>query len=241
MKSRLRFLTLFIALAPALPAAAVEGYVTDRFNGEPVRSRYGDCVHDYGWRPGMRFADCEPAPAEPVAAPAPQAAPVEEPPVAAAPQPIPQAVPFRLSLDALFDFDSAKLKPEGRAALDELAGRLAVSNYETLAIVGHADRIGAARYNRALSERRAGAVRDYLVAQGIDARKISPSGVGESQATAQCKHIRGARLIACLQPDRYAHLTVSGPRAPPSAGPPLLLLQRSGRRTTHARNAEVAG
>src|SRR5712664_2849223 len=100
MQSHIRIVTLLLGLAPALhlaPAAAVEGYVTDR-DGQPVRSGYGICVHDYDWRPGLRFADCEPAPAAPVVAPAPQAAPVEEPPLAEAPapQPLPQEVPFRL-------------------------------------------------------------------------------------------------------------------------------------------------
>jgi len=220
MQSRIRIVTLLLGLAPALhlaPAAAVEGYVTDR-DGQPVRSGYGICIHDYDWRPGLRFADCEPAP---VVAPAPQAAPVEEPPLAEAPapQPLPQEVPFRLSFDALFDFDSATLKPEGRSALDELAGRLAVSHYAGMTIVGHADRIGPAKYNQALSERRAIAVREYLVAHGVDAGKVSPSGVGSSEPTVQCKGIRGARLIACLQPDRYAELTVSGTRTQVSAAP----------------------
>ena len=208
-----------LAFAPAMymaPAAAVEGYVTSRHDHQPVRDGFGGCVHDYAWQPGMRFADCEPAPARPVAAAAPQPAPVQEAPVAEAPPPAPQAaarpVPFKLSVDALFDFDSATLKPQGRAALDALAGRIASSSYDNVVIVGHADRIGAANYNQKLSERRAQVMRDYLVAQGIDAQRIAPSGVGSSEPTTQgqCNGMRGARLIECLQPDRYAEVTVAG-------------------------------
>jgi OOP family OmpA-OmpF porin len=197
------------------PAAAVEGYVTSRYDHQPVRSRYGECVHDREWRQGMRFADCEPAPVQPVAAAAPQAAPEQEPPLAEAPAPQAAAVPvpYLLSLDEFFDFDSASLKPEGRSALDALAAKIASSSNDSVAIVGHADRIGAAEYNQQLSERRAQALRDYLVGQGIDAQKISATGVGSSEPVttkADCAGARGARLIQCLQPDRHADVTVGG-------------------------------
>jgi OOP family OmpA-OmpF porin len=198
--------------APA-QAEGSEGYLTDT-SGKPVRAS-ADCVHTSSWREGFRFADCEPAPV--VEAPAPQVAeapaPVVEvaaPVVEAPPAPVPQNVPFRVSMDALFDFDQARLRPEGKAALDELAQRLAVTQYDTLTIVGHADRIGRAAYNQKLSERRASAIRDYLVAQGIDAQKIEASGVGESQSVSSCRGLQGKRLIACLQPDRHAELTAVG-------------------------------
>jgi len=113
-------------------------------------------------------------------------------------------------MDAFFDFDQATLRPEGKAALDELARRLAVTQYDKLTIVGHADRIGPAAYNQKLSERRANAMRDYLVAQGIEAEKISASGIGESEPVASCSGVHGKRLIACLQPDRSAQLTAVG-------------------------------
>ncbi len=211
-----------LAMAPLVyvtPAAAVEGYVTSRYDHQPVVNRYGECVHDYGWQPGMRFADCEPAPVQPVAAAAPQAAPEQEPPLAEAPAPVPApqvatvAVPYLLSVDELFDFDSASLKPEGRATLDALAARIGSSGYDSVAIVGHADRIGSAPYNQQLSERRAKVLGEYLVGQGIDAQRIVASGVGSSApvtARADCAGARGARLIQCLQPDRYADVTVGG-------------------------------
>jgi OOP family OmpA-OmpF porin len=53
-------------------------------------------------------------------------------------------------------------------------------------------------------------MRDYLVVQGVPAEKISASGLGKSNPVAQCSGVRGVRLIACLQPDRYAELTTSG-------------------------------
>ncbi len=213
MKSRLFVLkcsaAALIAFTYMTPAGAVEGYVTSGQDPEqPVRSRYGECVHDYGYRPGMRFADCEPAPVVPVAAAAPE---VKQPVVEApAPAPVVLSVPFRLSTDAFFGFDKATLKPEGQAALDEVAAQLAGTSYDTIAIVGYTDRIGTVAYNQKLSERRADAMAQYLIGKGVPADKISASGLGEKNPTAQCTSLRGARLIACLQPDRYAEVNVSG-------------------------------
>jgi len=202
-------------VAPLLLSAPVhaegsDGYLTDSA-GKPVRSYSGDCVRTYSWREGFRFADCEPAPVVETPAPRIEApAAVAETPPAPAPAPVPQDIPFRVSMDAFFDFDQATLRPEGKAALDELARRLAVTQYDKLTIVGHADRIGPAAYNQKLSERRANAMRDYLVAQGIEAEKISASGIGESEPVASCSGVHGKRLIACLQPDRSAQLTAVG-------------------------------
>ena len=213
MKSLLKVSAAALFAVNVSSAFAVEGYVTAGQDPEvPVRSRFGECVHDYAWHEGLRFADCEPKPA-PVAAPAPVVEEVlveEVVVVQAAPQPVPVNVPFRLSTDSFFDFDKTTLRAEGRAALDDVAQRLAVTQYDTITIVGHADRIGTKAYNQKLSEKRAQVMRDYLVANGVDAQKIAASGVGSSEPTTQCGHLRGARLIACLQPDRFAEVTVSG-------------------------------
>jgi len=150
---------------------------------------------------------------EAIAPPAPQPVAPPHPEVAApqpAPQPVPRNVPFSVSMDAFFDFDQSVLRPEGKAALDDLSKRLAVTTYGTLTIVGHADRIGTAEYNQKLSERRAEAMRDHLVSDGVPANKISASGVGKSQPTAACPEVHGKDLIVCLQPDRRAVLTAAG-------------------------------
>jgi OOP family OmpA-OmpF porin len=199
--------------APA-QAQGSDGYLTDT-SGQPVRAS-ADCVHTSSWRQGFRFADCEPAPV--AEAPAPEVAeapaPVVEAPApiveAPAPAPVPQNVPFRVSMDTFFAFDKATLQPEGKATLDELAQRLAVTQYDTLTIVGHADRIGPKAYNQKLSERRASAICDYLVARGIDGQKLRTSGVGESQPVTSCHGVHGKRLIACLQADRHVELTATG-------------------------------
>ena len=162
---------------------------------------------------GLLGACSTPESVKPVATAAPPPAPVVEPPPEAPappPQPVPQNVPFAVSMDTFFDFDKAALLPEGMAALNDLAKRLAVTTYDVLTIVGHADRIGPVDYNQKLSERRANAMRDYLIADGVSPQKIVASGVGKSRPTAACPDLRGAALIECLQPDRYAELTAAG-------------------------------
>lgn len=84
-----------------------------------------------------------------------------------------------------FDFDSAKLKPEMEAALDDVAARIAASTGdETLSIIGHTDSTGPEAYNQGLSERRAQSVVDYLAAQGVSLDRMTASGMGESDPIA---------------------------------------------------------
>ena len=80
-----------------------------------------------------------------------------------------------LASKALFDFDKAVLKPEGKAAIDsEIISKLSsVQKLELVLVTGHTDRIGTQQYNQKLSERRADAVRDYLVSRGVPTRQAS--------------------------------------------------------------------
>ncbi len=82
-----------------------------------------------------------------------------------------------------FDFDSAELKPEMKAALEELAERIKASpGHEKITIIGHTDSIGPEEYNLKLSERRAEAAAEYLRSLGID--DITTEGRGESEPIA---------------------------------------------------------
>jgi OOP family OmpA-OmpF porin len=86
--------------------------------------------------------------------------------------------------DAFFDFDRAVLRPEGRARLDDLVEKIQGINLEVIIAVGHTDSTGPAEYNQRLSERRAEAVKAYLVSKGIDANRIYTEGKGETQPVA---------------------------------------------------------
>lgn len=86
-----------------------------------------------------------------------------------------------------FDFDKATLRPENRETLSRIAGILLASDGYRLFVDGHTDDQGEARYNQQLSERRARAVRDYLVEAGVPADVIETKGFGETQPLVNAK------------------------------------------------------
>ncbi|MEH6635469.1 MAG: OmpA family protein [Halioglobus sp.] len=91
-----------------------------------------------------------------------------------------------VSATALFDFDKAIVKEQGKAELSNL-GELIKSKGITVAdidVIGHTDNIGSEDYNQELSERRAMAVKDYLVSEGVDGSIIDASGNGEDDPVA---------------------------------------------------------
>ena len=84
-----------------------------------------------------------------------------------------------MASDAFFDFDRATLRPDATAALDGAIARLKASGYEgNIRITGHTCDIGPAAYNQKLSERRAEAVRQYLIAGGLPAERLLAEGMG---------------------------------------------------------------
>ena len=83
--------------------------------------------------------------------------------------------------DALFDFDKSTLKPEGKKNLDGLLTQIKGMQLEVAIAVGHTDAIGTEPYNQALSERRAQAVKAYLVSQGIPPGRVRTQGKGETE------------------------------------------------------------
>jgi OOP family OmpA-OmpF porin len=86
-----------------------------------------------------------------------------------------------------------------------------------ISVEGHTDRLGTTAYNDRLSQRRAEAVKDYLVsADGIEGSRINAVAKGESDPVTKAEDCKGskpsARLIACLQPDRRVEIEVTGTR-----------------------------
>lgn len=119
---------------------------------------------------------------------------------------------WRLSADALFDFDTATLRAGAETELAELLAAIkAQDDSSTFLVTGYTDRLGSDGYNRRLSLARAQTVRDYLVAGGIGAERISAHGHGSSRALAACSDtLPRHELIACLQPDRRVEVSVTG-------------------------------
>ncbi len=141
---------------------------------------------------------------------APMAA-AAKPMPAPAPAPKPTANKVKLAADALFDFDKAVLKPEGKGKLDKLAAEAGSLKLEVILAVGHTDRLGSASYNQKLSEKRAAAVKQYLVSKGVEANRVYTEGKGEAQpVTTNCNQKSRKALIDCLQPDRRVEIEVIG-------------------------------
>lgn len=81
--------------------------------------------------------------------------------------------------DVLFDTGQWQIRSGAANNLDKLAAFLNQYKDRTVAIEGHTDSVGTAEYNQSLSQRRAEAVRSYLVGQGVDPRRLVASGMGE--------------------------------------------------------------
>ncbi len=93
--------------------------------------------------------------------------------------------------DAFFDFDKSVLKPEGKAKLDDLVGKVKDINLEVVIAVGHTDATGPDAYNQKLSVKRAETVKAYLVSKGIEKNRVYTEGKGEKQPVADNKTKEG--------------------------------------------------
>jgi len=83
-----------------------------------------------------------------------------------------------------FDFDKATFKTESYAELNKLEAMLRQNANMVVEIGGHTDSYGAAAYNKMLSQKRAEAVKDFLTKKGIDPRRVTAVGYGESKPLA---------------------------------------------------------
>jgi peptidoglycan-associated lipoprotein len=92
-----------------------------------------------------------------------------------------------------FDFDQSVLKPESRAALTAHAANINAAPQQ-IRLEGHADERGTREYNMALGERRAKAVRDFLVLQGVDAGLLETISYGEERLADESNNSMNRRV-----------------------------------------------
>ena len=203
-----------IAQTPGVDTKGTVGYVIDQ-RALVAKSGAGLCWRTGYWTPAMAIAECDPdlmpKPAPVVVPPPAPPAPPPPPP----PAPKPAAKKVTLSADALFDFDKATLRPEGEKKLADLVASFGNLKLEVIVAVGHADRFGKPAYNQDLSERRANAVKSFLVSKGIEPNRVYSEGKGQTKpvtAPDQCKGAKSAKVVACLQPDRRVEIEVIGTR-----------------------------
>ena len=174
-------------LATAALATAASAQVNNWVSADGTVWKNGTnefCWRSASWTPATAAVGCDGAivaavaPA-PVAKPAPAPAPA---PAAVAPAAAPAKVTY--AADAFFGFDKAVILPAGKVKLDDLIAKVKDINLEVIVAVGHTDATGPASYNQALSVKRAGAVKAYLVSKGIDANRIYSEGKGETSPVA---------------------------------------------------------
>jgi outer membrane protein OmpA-like peptidoglycan-associated protein len=106
--------------------------------------------------------------------------------------------------DVLFDFNKYTLKPEARERLARVSGIVLAYPDLKLQIEGYTDSIGSEGYNQTLSEKRAEAVRDYLVSSGVSMNNVAAQGLGKADPVADNNTAAGRKL------NRRVEMIVSG-------------------------------
>ena len=169
-----------------------------------------------------------PLPPPPAAAPPPeaqtQAAPPPPPPVAATPPPCQPPAGFQVDANCHiidqtivvravdFEFDSAKLTDPAQQTLDQVAASLARQPTLHIEIRGYTDSQGPADYNLRLSQRRADAVKHYLVGKGVDGDALQARGYGKVDPIASNANAQGRaqnRRVAFVVTDVPEHVRIS--------------------------------
>lgn len=118
--------------------------------------------------------------------------------------PEPEAEPPLATYTVLFDFDSARLRPEADAVLAPLLAMLQADPDLRIEIEGHTCSIGTDAYNQGLSQRRAQAVVEWLVARGISRDRIRAAGRGESEPAVSNDTEPGRRQNRRVEVRRWA-------------------------------------
>jgi outer membrane protein OmpA-like peptidoglycan-associated protein len=115
--------------------------------------------------------------------------------------------------DVLFAFNKYELKPEARERLAKISGIVLAYPDLKLQIEGYTDSIGSDEYNQTLSDKRAEAVRDYLVSQGVSMNNVAAQGMGKADPVADNSTAAGRQL------NRRVEMIVSGDVIGNQAGP----------------------
>ena len=221
--NRLNKIAMLLASVAVAGSAVAAGSTTASDNWRSghgnIQWKNGDgtlCWRDAFWTPATAAPGCDGAiapvaPKAAVAAPAavaPAAAPAVVAPAPAPAAPAPTvATKVTFAADAFFDFNKSVVKPEGKAKLDDLVGKIKDISLEVIIAVGHTDSVGGDAYNQKLSVKRSEAVKAYLVSKGIEKNRVYTEGKGEKQPVADNKTAEGRAK------NRRVEIEVVGTRA----------------------------
>ena len=117
--------------------------------------------------------------------------------------------------DVLFDTAKFSLRPLAREKLAKVAGIVSGHPGLRLDVEGHTDSVGGDEYNQRLSEQRGGAVRDYLIQQGMPASSVTTKGFGKAEPVASNDTAQGR------QQNRRVELVISGDIIGTEIGTPI--------------------
>jgi OOP family OmpA-OmpF porin len=215
-----------LILAPAIAlfafgaanAQTKDGHWTQGVGGPVWKNATGLCWKQTFWTPSMAIEECDPdLMVRPVAPPPP----VKPAPAPAKPAPAPAKPAAKPTPPKPVVLRSTVLFATNKSALDELAKfRLdtdIVSKLNTVGAIkyvnvnGHTDRIGSAQLNQKLSERRAAAVKAYLVSKGMNAGQIETYGYGKTTPKNACPDQKDKRqLELCLAENRRVEVDLQG-------------------------------
>ncbi|MET0028084.1 MAG: OmpA family protein [Candidatus Thiodiazotropha sp.] len=170
-----------LTLANPVLASEVPGYLYD-IAGQPVTSGSGECVHTGAWNDAMPTC------------PEPNVVFEESKGL----------IQYTLDDSEFFGFDKVTLSDHVKADLDSLVSSVEDTDLiHGITITGHADAIGPAPYNAQLAQRRADAVKSYLVDKGVPADRINTQSDGSSDPLVTCTGTKDKnQLISCLAPNR---------------------------------------
>lgn len=162
-----------ISIGATVVNADFSPYQIDSY-GNYLKDNNSNCIRTGNWskdNPIEKCGDQMPKP-EPVAevTPLPVPAPVDEPVV--------------LTGSAVFKSGSSFLTPEGKTELEKMATELEFADIASIQVIGHADSSGPEKFNQELSEKRAAAVSDALLADGVIPQSLESRGMGETQPIA---------------------------------------------------------
>jgi OOP family OmpA-OmpF porin len=194
LENNMKHILLSLILAVTSTAYAHDNWVSG--SGQVVKSGTGLCWRSGAWTPATAAPECDGALKPPV-----KVAEVSKPSqvninkptatIAQAATTPPVVVKATYSTDTLFDFDKSVIKPSGKEALDGMLHKIDGITLEVVIVVGHTDSVGTDAYNMKLGQRRANAVKAYLVSKGIPAHRIYTESKGEKQPVADNKTSAG--------------------------------------------------
>jgi outer membrane protein OmpA-like peptidoglycan-associated protein len=170
-----------LTFATPLLASEIPGYLYDS-DGQPVTSSSGECVHTGAWNDSMPTCP--------------------EPNVVF--EQSDDLIQYTLDDSEFFGFDKITLSNNVKADLDSLVSSIDDTDLlHGITITGHADTIGPLPYNAQLAQRRADAVKNYLVKKGIPSDRIEALSDGSSDPLVTCTGTQDKnQLISCLAPNR---------------------------------------